>query len=479
MVYGNGLQITNLTWNQPAQTLTFTVSWQNAWRLTTPPNNWDAVWIFVKFRDCNAPANDPWTHGLISTNLSDHTFPAALEPVLSDGSNVGIDPAPNNTGIMLRPVNIGNFATIGPATVTIKVTNLPTTGTYNVKVLGIEMVYIPQESYILGTLSGNFSWGDQAAYAFDQNGNSSDPHAPYTITSENAINIRWAGNSTGVNLPAAYPKGYAAFHIMKYEISQGEYAEFLNTIPSSAALQHYPGNFNNYRNRLSASGTPPDVYWSNRPDRAQNYLSWADVTAFLDWAALRPISEMEYEKACRGAGPLVLGEYAWGTTSIAAGTMINKTPEDGTEEFSNAGANCTYNNVTYTGGDGGQGPVRVGIHAKTVPSTREASGATYYGVLDMSGNVWEMVVLVANESATFTRTWGDGYLDPTTNNHDVATWPTANTSPSPFGLRGGSWWNNWQDQRVSARWCSHATHTCMGTRNPSFRSYEVGGRGVR
>jgi formylglycine-generating enzyme required for sulfatase activity len=480
VMQANNLQITNVSVNWAAQTVTFNISWENGWRLTTPPANWDAAWVFVKFRQCNA-IGDPWTHGQISTNLADHTFPAQLEPVRSDGSAVGIDPAPNNLGVMLRHTSTGTFATVGPYTVTLKVTNLPTSGSYDIAVFGIEMVFIPEGPYTLGTLAG-FNWDDQAAYAFDQNGNNGDPHVPYTITSENAISLRWAGSgATSINVPATFPKGYKAFHVMKYEISQGQYADFLNTLPSSAASLRYPGNFGNYRNQLASNGTYPNVYYSNRPDRAQNYLSWHDLCAYLDWAALRPITEMEYEKICRGPGGL-LGEYAWGSTNITAGTTIGITPENGTEVFTNAGANCTYNNVTYTGGDGGQGPVRVGIHAKVGSPSREASGATYYGVLDMSGNVWEMVVMVSNSagnvgSPTYDGTWGDGELNWTTGQANQANWPLGN--PAGFGLRGGSWGNVWYDQRVSARRCSYPGHACLSTRNPNDRNNSVGGRGAR
>jgi formylglycine-generating enzyme required for sulfatase activity len=223
------------------------------------------------------------------------------------------------------------------------------------------------------------------------------------------------------------------------------------------------------------------VYQSDRPDRAQNYLSWHDLCAYLDWAALRPITEMEYEKICRGPG-VSNAEYAWGTTSITPGTTIGITPENGTEVFTNAGANCTYNNVTYIGGDGGQGPVRVGIHAKVGSPSREASGATYYGVLDMSGNVWEMVVMVSDPagnvgSPAYQGNWGDGQLDWATGRANEASWPLNN--PGGFGLRGGGWGNGRASQRVSARWCSRPGHTCMGTRNPDGRFNDAGGRGAR
>jgi len=478
VMQANNLQITNLSVNWAAQTVTFNISWENGWRLTTPPANWDAAWVFVKFRQCNA-ISDPWTHGQISTTLTDHTFPAQLQPVLSDGSAVGIDPAPNNLGVMLRHTNTGTFATVGPYTVTLRVTNLPTSGSYDIAVFGIEMVFIPEGAYTLGTLGGRYNWGDQAAYAFDQNGNNDNPHVPYNIISENAISLRWAGSgATSISVPAAFPKGYKAFHVMKYEISQGQYADFLNTLPGNTANLRYPGNFGINRNRLQSGGSYPNVYQSDRPDRAQNYLSWHDVCAYLDWAALRPITEMEYEKICRGPGASA-GEYAWGSTNITPGTTIGITPENGTEVFTNPNANCTYNNVTYTGGDGDRGPVRVGIHAKVGSPSREASGAAYYGVLDMSGNVWEMVVMVSDPSGavgapTYDGKWGDGVLDWATGQANETNWPLGN--PAGIGFRGGSWSNNWEHQRVSARWWCRPGHD---SRDPNARAASHGGRGAR
>jgi formylglycine-generating enzyme required for sulfatase activity len=384
---------------------------------------------------------------------------------------------------MLRHTATGTFATVGPYTVTLKVTNLPTSGSYDIAVFGIEMVFIPEGAYTLGTLGGWFSHSDGGAYAFDQNGaGGNNLRLPYNIISENAISLKWAGSgTTSISVPADFPKGYKAFHVMKYEISQGQYADFLNTLPSTTANLRYPGNFGNSRNRLQNGGSYPNVYQSDRPDRAQNHLSWHDVCAYLDWAALRPITEMEYEKICRGPGASA-GEYAWGSTNITPGTTIGISPENGTEVFINPNANYTYNNITYTGGDGGQGPVRVGIHAKVGSPSREASGATYYGVLDMSGNVWEMVVMVSDPAGavgapTYDGKWGDGVLDWATGQANETSWPLGN--PAGFGLRGGSWSEASSALRVSSRWCSRPGHTCAGTRNPDGRLNDIGGRGAR
>src|SRR5262249_26881342 len=99
--------------NQANQTITFDLSWQNSWREDGTPytsKNWDAAWVFIKFRDCSASNNVQFTHGLISTVTGDHNFnvlssSTPFEPTLANGSAVGIDPAPNNTGVMLRSAN--------------------------------------------------------------------------------------------------------------------------------------------------------------------------------------------------------------------------------------------------------------------------------------------------------------------------------------------------------------------------------------
>jgi hypothetical protein len=47
---------------------------------------------------------------------------------------------------------------------------------------------------------------------------------------------------------------------------------------------------------------------------ALSYVSISDMLAYLDWSGLRPMTELEFEKLCRGAYiPPIAGEYAWGS----------------------------------------------------------------------------------------------------------------------------------------------------------------------
>jgi len=373
--------------------------------------------------------------------------------------------------------------------------------TIRVRVFAIEMVYIPQGSFVLGsggTESGSFTDGSWTSGAT----------IPFTISSENALSIAasagslWGTSTSGNNtigdagtLPAAFPKGYNGFYVMKYEVSQGQYRDFLNTLtytqqatrtanaPNSAAGTGALITPTTYRNGLKiktsgVSSTTPAVYgcdlggngtYDESDDGewiACNYLSWADLMAYADWAGLRPMTELEFEKAARGparTGSPTANEYAWGNTTI-----------DYFSDLSNAGtsseaigptrpnANCNYSSASP------DGPVRCGMFA-TSSSSRTTAGASYYGLMELSGNLWERCVTIGNATGRlFTGLHGNGTLD-TSGNADVTNWP--GTGATGSGDRGGPWNNDNSYARDSDR--SYAAYTF------SYRLYHIGGRFAR
>ncbi len=469
-VLGNALNVTNFSVDQAAGTVTFDIDWQNSWRVdgapvNSVPYNWDAVWLFVKFRECGAASTVDWTHG----NVTGATPPAALETVLSDGSGTGIDT--DNRGVLVRQATPGIYASTGPHTITMSISNLPAAGTdIDVKAFGIEMVFVPEGNYNLG--DGNASSGSSSTNVFTSQ----------TISSEAAITI------DGISLPAAYPKGYAAFHCMKYEISQGQYADFLNTITGTAQTALFPGQNGTQRHTIVNTGTPPEIHVANRPDRACNYLDWRMVSAYLDWAGLRPLTELEYEKATRGEDPPIVNEMAWGNTVYNFATTISTTvpTENGTEIIiAPADANVQADNTLMSGGDGGYGPLRVGIFATPTTTTRVQSGATYYGILDMSGNIAENVIVASTNASGYDGTWGDGAITAG-GEHNVASWPApirANlqtdngTNGNRYvGYRGGSF----EDRNTgnpSLR--TSDRYNCQYTWSSVPADDERGGRGAR
>jgi len=466
----NGVSVNNINVDQSSGKVSFVLRWYNSWYYNSnEPSNYDAVWIFIKFRDCS---DTVYTHGLISETVSDHLLGSGnnLQFVDSNGNNDMIDASPNNTGVLLKRKNPGFYFLPDADTITLKLTNLPATGDIECKVFAIEMVYV---------LSGKFYIGDgnTSSYEFRESAVSSKP---VLIESEASIGV-YDGLSS-FSIPAGYPKGYDAFFIMKYEISQQQYADFLNTLNNVARVARFPGNFGTNRNRLNNTGSYPMIYFTDRPHRAQNFLSWADISAYLDWACLSPLSECQYEKACRGNQAYFPGEYAWGSKYRVSGNNISGI-EDGTETMLTG--NHIGGNITFTGGDGGSGPARCGIFA-TNSSNREEAGASFYGVMDMCGNVFEWCVKATSTSTLTYHSWGDGYISYT-GFHNVANWPSGTVTTQELIIRGGSWAlttdyfaiSNRIFANTGATWANGVTTGAGGAYAYNLRTSVLGGRGVR
>lgn len=464
-------------------TLQFTVQWDNSWRIASGPTNWDALWIFVKYQDC---ANNLWKHVDLSTVAVDHSVTGTQLEVIS---------VSDGKGIYLR-LNTTVITNITSATVTVKFASL-VDAAYNYQVFGVEMVNIPQGDFYIGdgTRGSN-------TYGF------SDPN-PYpakliTTAIQNTTGLGAAANyqpnswgSTGA-LPTTFPLGWNTFYCMKYEISQEQYAAFLNTLtydqqitrtansPNSASGTlaiagatnsrngiriQTPGTLNNipavYGNDLNANSVFNEA--ADGQNIACNWLQWADLVAYLDWAALRPMTEFEYEKACKGASVPLANENAWGTTTILQAQSGALTGGGTTSELSTAAGPglCAYG-INSTA----QGPLRCGF-AATAATNRAQAGAAYYGVMDMSGNVAEQCVGGYNFNySAFTTTVGDGSLS-TVGACNITNCPTTGGGQQGALTRGGDWFTN------TAGYTNVSDRGTMTSNYNALRDYRVGGRGVR
>ena len=333
-----------------------------------------------------------------------------------------------------------------------------------------------------------------------------DPAAmPFQVQSENSINfdpqpgkVWYYGNSASSpsSVPNTFPKGFNAFYCMKYEISQGMYLNFLNTLsytqqttrsavaPNSAVGTGALSSTNQNRNGIDIfkSGIPAidtsAVYAWNLNGNAShheaadgvwiacNFLSWMDGLAYLDWAGFRPMTELEYEKACRGQNNPVANECAWGSSAIANSTYTlsnsGAASENVSINYSNTQGNAAY---ALTMGSIG-GPLRVGIFT-TPTSARIHSGGSFYGIMDMSGNLWEQAVSVV-DGTTYTGQHGDGVLSAS-GDANATGWPASATGSI---LRGGAWNSNSSSLATSGR-------DAMGAGTNSSRNSANGFRGVR
>ncbi len=489
VLYANNLQIGVIS--KPDNThLQFTIQWDNSWKVTGGPANYDAVWIFIKYQDC-ATNYLPWQHVGLSTTSGDHTV---------TGGVLQIDATADGKGVFIRRIASGS-GNVSSATVTLMMTI--TDNSYNYQLNGLEMVYIPQADFYIG--DGNRGGG--SGWGFTGNGALAPKLIDATVQAAGLTSAQYLSNAawgSSTPLTATYPMGYNAFYTMKYEISQEAYATFLNSItydqqatrfansPNSAigtfVLAGFPNPLN-CRNGLRIK-TPGQV--SNIPavvgcdlnlngtygesddgqNIACNWLSWADLMAFLDWSALRPMTEFEFEKICRGTATAVVNEYPWAnTTVLAANSGAISNVGTASESSINTGSGlCAYGvNVTAN-----RGPLRCGF-AAAATSTRSSSGSSFYGVMEMAGNVEEQCIGGFNgyNYSTFTTANGDGDLS-IIGGANTANWPPLGGGSAGGGIaRGGDWFTN------STLLLYTSNRDWMTSNFNQAKDYRVGGRGVR
>ncbi len=496
----NNIQVGNVSFTGQNTTdkyvmVQFDLSWENSWRITTGPANWDAAWVFVKYRITAANGGDDlWKHAWL--NNDGHSGGTGTAATIDGGL---LDPgnpfhATNNPALgafLYRSGSgSGTFATTGmQLRWNYGENGVADNANLEVQVFAIEMVYVPQGAFYVGS-GGNET---SAFYKYPTTTNS------YQVTGEHAITVGTGtdnlyypsstyGGDRGGPIPEAFPKGYASFYCMKYSITQQQYVDFLNTLTYTQQDNRIDGSPNTsvgtftndaYRHKIKIQtsgvnpGTPA-VYETEHPYVACNYLSWMDGAAYVDWAGLRPMTELEYEKACRGTATPVPNEYAWGTATVAgsAYTLSNAgaANEAIATNYSTTAGNAMYISTRGTIG----GPLRVGIFA-TGSSTRTEAGASYYGIMELSGNLYERPVTIGNTTGrAFTGVHGDGALS--TNGHANQTaWPGLSsgevTGAAGSGLRGGDWGNSATRLRASNRSNAAEMYT--------FRGFNSGFRGVR
>ena len=489
MSFSNNLHLKNGSVHE--NVISFEISWNNCWNHTNKGGNYDAAWIFVKGK----LVNEKWRHLDLASNSNAH----------QTSGSINLELPADCKGVFALSTNYGTFSSIS-STVTLEIGDI--SNIQEIKVFAIEMVHISE---------GEFYIGDGASIS--SIGNSQGE--PFLVDSENEIaenslslvnpNTNFTPETLPETIPAAFPKGYDGFYTMKYEISQFQYVDFLNTLsykqqtnrtsvsPNAIAGTYAMINQNQpdsvYRNGIvivtpGTESETPAVYGINSNEnqnfnddydglnRAANFLSWTDLAAYLDWASLRPITEFEFEKICRGSGnEAIAGEFAWGSSEV---TNANTPLNDGTdyetvsEEASSGSGLANHGNTIATEGWGLRGVLRTGF-AATESSSRLEAGAGFYGVRELSGNTWEQTVMAAGEGVLFKGNFGDGAIDEN-GNANVESWCNNSTANGVI-LRGGGWGSTisevcaYHDLAVSDRFYSHL--------KPVNRRNTVGGRGAR
>jgi hypothetical protein len=475
ITFANNVQITNLSIvnNGPGLiTVKFDLGWDNSWRTNIGPANYDGVWVFFKYKQ----ANGDWTHMVLNGNNN----------VLPAGFDVFQNPGSNKTGAMIYRES-GNLG-VGMVSATNVQLGVINTLPYNIDVKGfaLEMVYIPPLT--TRTFFGDGDGITESAGALHYTDNTAtttsvlpmfcDANAMDDAELETDGIYVYSNDTIQLTNPLGSIDPFPtmkALWCMKYEINQASYRDFLNTLDSQQQVNRtissptsatgtgaftLGGLSRNYIEIVTpASLNTPAVYGCDANNNnifneasdgewvACNYLGWTDVAAFLDWSGLAPMSELQFERICRGnssAGPnpAVLGEYAWGTNTIFGSNYTISGSGTAAEIASNASPNIGNAAYSITSNNG---PLRSGVFATAI-SNRVTSGATFYGVMEMSGNMPEYCIslgTVAGRSCRYVPN-GNGNISPLGN--------------AQLSVGGAGFWPGMEGNSTLT-----ATNTCSGT----------------
>jgi hypothetical protein len=137
-----------------------------------------------------------------------------------------------------------------------------------------------------------------------------------------------------------------------------------------------------YARFVALTGHAPPAHWGGQTppreisDHPVIQVSWYDAAAYARWAGKRLPTEQEWEKAARGVDGRV---YPWGDAE--------PTPELCNFGFHEGGTTPVgrYSPQLHPDGSAGSPQRLVEGHPEPV----EGGGDSFYGCVDMAGNVWE------------------------------------------------------------------------------------------
>ncbi len=413
-VWSTNIKVENAKLNSSQGTVSFTLSWENAWKNST---NHDAAWVFVKFVN----PNTSYTHGTLASTghkaTSANGAPQASLVLPSDRVGIFVTPGQNHRGNVTWQLNLKLERSV--------LQNLPANA--QLEVYAIEMVYIPSGGFTLGdpdVRAINFA----SFYKSDAEGKAS---GLYEITAEDqeiqvgtdAGNLYYQigrspyrGDQKGL-IPSTFPKGVKPFYMMKYETSQGLYVDFLNTISTNLAEALSPHQVKDYYTKRGTIKFENGRFIAESRLRPSNYITWDDGAALADWAGLRPMTELEFTKAARGPGKPIAHEFPWNTDNVAGLARKVELTDELTLTDNLSEANINNQN-------------------------RHRYGASYYWVMDLAGSLWEKCVTLGHPiGRNFKGTHGDGKLsdEAKATNSD---WPKGINEEGGYGYRGGGYYTH-------------------------------------
>ncbi len=231
-----------------------------------------------------------------------------------------------------------------------------------------------------------------------------------------------AGNTGEVQSQGTFGAVGYDYHIGTHEVTNGQYASFLNSVAATDTHSLYNTNMgSNARGGISRSGSPGSYTYSTRTnmaDKPVNYVSFWDAARFTNWLTSGDTETGVYVLTASGisnntitrdatawnaGGVAIASENEWYKAAYYDGsggyydypTQSNTAPTvataNTTGDVSNPGANV----ANYLSG------ADWNSQNGNVTTVGSAGAVSHYGTFDQGGNVWEW-----NDEILFTSSRG-------------------------------------------------------------------------
>jgi formylglycine-generating enzyme required for sulfatase activity len=235
------------------------------------------------------------------------------------------------------------------------------------------------------------------------------------------VTLDWVTVGDPGNAADTAPAGYGAvadsFQIMKFEFTNQQYTDFLNSVDPTGTNPNsvYSGNMgSNARGGITNTGTTNGSRYavkSNMGDKPVNYVSWFDAARVSNWlfngatgtssmetgaytlnnatsgnaptvnsgaTFYVPTEDQWYKAAYYKGGSTNAGYWDYATQNDTAPMTVTADATTGIGSAGNAGNFANFNSGAVWNGQNGN-----------VTTVGTNGGASAYGAFDMSGNVQE------------------------------------------------------------------------------------------
>ncbi|SNS43912.1 Sulfatase-modifying factor enzyme 1 [Ekhidna lutea] len=391
------------------------ISWQNAFRLEQNGVKFhDAAWVFFK-----------WVNNERNGYITIHVKQGGHKAVANGQEQVPLTftPSKDGMGVFISLANPGESDVSARVVIELEPTDFDGINARQQQLIpyAIEMVYIPEGPVTLGAPN---TTEHGALYLSDKDGaikglyeikkqDQSIDIGPENNKLYYQAQSGYEGDQQGT-IGAEFPRGVAGFYIMKYEPTQGHYVDFLNSLSPEQQAANNLSEVEGYSQNRGTIYQENGMFIAGKPDQPCNYISWDEGIAYADWAGLRPITEFEYTKACRGSKSPIEMEFPWNT---AEKTQVRR-------QLNSTG------DLVYLDLDEGD----------ITNENRDLYGVSLFRVHDLAGSLWEKVISIGHEKGrNFQGTHGDGDLTENGSATNI-DWPKGNQDSGGFGFRGGGFY---------------------------------------